>query len=50
MVSEDPWNLLGKKRPSKHCEGKQEQIHAYDHTGYLIWECECNHKTGWDSI
>lgn len=41
------WSLLGVSRPSRHCKGKKEKIIAYDHTGYLRWECECGHKSNW---
>ena len=45
-----PWKLLGMKRPSEHCKGKNEKIIAYDHTGYIRLECDCGHTTGWIKI
>lgn len=39
--------LLGIKIPSKHCNGKQETLIAYDHTGYTKWKCDCGHTSEW---
>ncbi len=45
----DPWNLLGKTRKSKCCEGSEQEITSYDHTGATIWKCKkCGRETGWE--
>jgi len=44
----DPWNLLGNKRKSTCCKEKEQEIISYDHTGAIIWRCECGHETGWE--
>ncbi|MFH0831701.1 MAG: hypothetical protein V1886_02435 [archaeon] len=40
----DPWNLLGKKFPSNHCNGKQASVILYDNTGAVLTRCECGHE------
>lgn len=37
----DPWDLLDKKFPSKHCHGKKAVVIMYDHTGAIMTRCEC---------
>jgi len=54
VISKNAWKvtdfILSMKRSSKHCKGKNETVFAYDHTGYLKWECDCGHISDWEKI
>jgi acetyltransferase-like isoleucine patch superfamily enzyme len=43
-------DLMGTKRPSKHCKGKVEVVVAFDHLNprHLMWKCDCGHRTKWE--
>ena len=41
---EDPWGLLNKALPSKHCDGRTSRVTSYDHTGSIRALCECGTK------
>lgn len=45
-----PYSLLGVSRGSKHCKGRYERRIGYDHTGYDLWKCDCDHVSGWNKI
>lgn len=44
MSSTDPWGLLNKEFPSKHCKDKKANVVQYDHTGAILVKCECGEK------
>ena len=41
MALKDPWGMLSKELPSRHCVDRKSLVVSYDHTGAIRARCEC---------